>query len=79
MIIHKTENELKEKELMQAYYEHQIKEFYRDFIQNVLRQMTHDDMEFHKKFALTTLEVLLEGKPELEETILNIIINKLGD
>lgn len=41
--------------------------------------MTHDDLEFYRKFALNILEKCLEKKPEQEEVILGIIVNKLGD
>jgi len=41
--------------------------------------MSHDDLEFHRRFALNVLEELLEKKPELEERILQILVNKLGD
>ena len=45
----------------------------------MLSSFTHDDLEFYRKFGLTTLEALLESKPEMEDTILSIIVNKLGD
>ena len=64
---------------MQAYFEHQLKELYGDFILNVLKPMTHDDLEFYRKFALNALQGCLEKKPEMEDTILEIIVNKLGD
>jgi beta-xylosidase len=41
--------------------------------------MTHDDLEFYRKFALNALQGCLEKKPEMEDVILEIIINKLGD
>ena len=64
---------------MQAYYEHCIKEIYRDYVTNVLVQMTHDDLEFYRKYSLNCLEELIESKPEMEEVILSAIVNKLGD
>lgn len=45
----------------------------------MLKPLTHDDLEFYRKFSLNTLESCLERKPELEDVILGIIINKLGD
>ncbi|TNV85590.1 hypothetical protein FGO68_gene17657 [Halteria grandinella] len=66
-------------DLIQSFYEHQLKELYLAFINDVLKPMSHDDLEFHRRFALNTLEELLEKKPELEEQILNILVNKLGD
>jgi len=41
--------------------------------------MTHDDLEFYRKYSLNCLEQLIESKPEMEDTILQIIVNKLGD
>ena len=41
--------------------------------------MTHDDLEFYRKFALNCLEQLIEKKPEMEDIILGVIVNKLGD
>lgn len=46
---------------------------------DVLKPMTHDDLEFYKKYSLNVLELLLEKKPEMEDVILGIIVNKLGD
>lgn len=66
-------------ELIQAYYQHQLKELYNEFVNTVLKTLSHDDLEFYRKFALNVLESLLEKKPELEEQILQIIVNKLGD
>lgn len=45
----------------------------------VLKPLTHDDLEHYRKSALNVLEYLLESKPENEEIILEIIVNKLGD
>ena len=56
-----------------------MKEAYHEFVNNILKPLTHDDMEFCRKFALNTLEGLIEQKPELEDIILDIIVNKLGD
>lgn len=41
--------------------------------------MSHDDLEFHRKQSLNVLEHCLQSKPELEDVILSIIVNKLGD
>lgn len=56
-----------------------MKDYYNQFVTQVLQPLTHDDLEFYKKFALNVLEQLLERKPELEDLILSIIVNKLGD
>ena len=41
--------------ILQAYFEHHLKELYSDFIIGVLKPMTHDDLEFYRKFGLNTL------------------------
>lgn len=41
--------------------------------------LTKDDLEYFKKLALTILVDLISSKPEIEEVILGILINKLGD
>jgi ribosome biogenesis protein MAK21 len=56
-----------------------LKDAYREFVIDILKPMTHDDLEFYRKFSLNILELLIEKKPEMEDQILNIIVNKLGD
>ena len=58
------------KELVQALYEHQLKEHYNDYLANVLKPLSHDDLEFYRKYSLNILEHCLEKKPEQEEQIL---------
>lgn len=41
--------------------------------------MTHDDLEYYRKYALNILEQLIEKKPEMEDVILGVVVNKLGD
>jgi ribosome biogenesis protein MAK21 len=41
--------------ILRAYFEHHLKELYSDFIVGVLKPMTHDDLEFYRKFALNAL------------------------
>ena len=55
-IMNRKESEIKEKELMEAYFEHQIKELYKEFITTVLQPLTHDDLEHYKKFSLNILQ-----------------------
>jgi len=45
----------------------------------VLESLTKDDLEFFKKFSLTTLEQLLQATEMEKQRIIEIIINKLGD
>jgi hypothetical protein len=79
LITGKTFYAIREKELMQAFFEHRLRETYREFVTKILSDLTHDDLEFYKKFALNTLEQLLSNKPELESEILSLIVNKFGD
>ena len=65
--------------LLQAFYEHQVKEMYSEFVLQILKPLTHDDLEHYRKFSLNILQTLLEKKPEMEDVILQIIVNKLGD
>ena len=58
------------KELVDAYYESSLKDIYGEFISNVLKPLTHADLEFHRRYSLNILEYCLECKPELEDTIL---------
>ncbi len=41
--------------LLQAYFEHQLKELYSEYITVVLKTMSHDDLEFYRKYALNNL------------------------
>lgn len=66
-------------DLIEAYYQHCVKEIYRDFVTNVLVDLSKDDIEYYRKFALDTFVDLMAKKPEIEEVILGILINKLGD
>jgi ribosome biogenesis protein MAK21 len=58
---------ISDKSLLQAHYDHSIKELYRDYVTNTLQSMTHDDLEHYRKFSLDILAQLLSDKPELEE------------
>ena len=55
-----------------------MKELYSEYL-SVLKGLASDDLEFYRKFALNNLQGLLEKKPEQEEMILDILVNKLGD
>jgi hypothetical protein len=41
--------------------------------------LSKDDIEYYRKMALDMLVELMAKKPEIEEVILSILINKLGD
>lgn len=64
--------------ILNAYYEHRLKELYSEYI-SVLKALAQDDLEFYRKFALNALQGCIEKKPEQEELILEILVNKLGD
>ena len=64
--------------ILSAFYEHRLKELYSEYI-SVLKGLASDDLEFYRKFALNALQGCLEKKPEQEELILEILVNKLGD
>lgn len=66
-------------DLIDAYYDHCIKELYRDFVSNLLVNLSRDDLEYYRKMALDILGDLIQRKPEIEDVILSILINKLGD
>lgn len=66
-------------ELIDAYYSHCVKELYRDYVTNVLVDLSKDDLDYYRKLALDILLDLISSKPEIEDIILGILINKLGD
>ena len=65
--------------IIDAYYDHCIKEIYREYVTEILVGMTKDDVEYFRKLALDILVELIGSKPEIEEVILPIMVNKLGD
>lgn len=73
------DSKIPEYELIDAYYEHCIKEIYREFITKILEELSKDPLEFYRKQALQILLDLLCSKPEIEDIILSILINKIGD
>ena len=65
--------------IVDAYFDHCIKEIYRQFITEILVGMSKDGIESFRKLSLDILLELISSKPEMEEVILGILINKLGD
>lgn len=65
--------------MIDAYQQHCVKEIYRDFITAILVDLSKDDIEYYRKLALDIMVELMSKKPEIEEVILSILINKLGD
>jgi hypothetical protein len=43
-----------------------LKGLYEDYILNVLKPLSHDELDHYRKFALNILQALLSGKPEQE-------------
>jgi len=75
----RTEQDIPNFELIDAYIGHCIKEIYRDYVTNLLVDLSKDDLEYYRKMALDILVDLISSKPKIEELILAILINKLGD
>ena len=75
----RADTEIPNFELIEAYYDHCIKELYREYIMEVLVRLSKDDLEYFRKLGMDILVDLISAKPEIEEVILGILINKLGD
>lgn len=56
-----------------------MKEIYRDYITDVLVRLSKDDLDYFRKLSLDIMVELITNKPEIEEIILGVLINKLGD
>lgn len=59
-------------------FEDQLKKFYFQFLQ-VLEVQSHDTIPFTRKQATTQTFILLRDKPEQEQNLLRLLVNKLGD
>ncbi|ORX55432.1 CBF-domain-containing protein [Piromyces finnis] len=66
------------KHLILWYYEDSLKKLYFEFIQ-ALEEMSHDNLDFVKNKAISTIYELLVAKPEQEKNLLTLLVNKLGD
>jgi hypothetical protein len=66
-------------DLIDAYYNHCVKEMYREYVTDILTGFSKDNLEYFRKIGMDCLVFLISNKPELEELILGILINKLGD
>lgn len=75
----RTESEIPNFDLVESYFDHCIKEMYREFVTEILTGFAKDDLEYFRKVGLDVLVHLIQNKPEIEEVILTILINKLGD
>lgn len=63
--------------LLWAFEDH-LKKFYFQFLQ-VLEVQSHDTIAFTRKQATTQTFILLRDKPEQEQNLLRLLVNKLGD
>ncbi|SPO25152.1 related to MAK21 - protein required for 60S ribosomal subunit biogenesis [Ustilago trichophora] len=63
--------------LLWAFEDH-LKKFYFQFLQ-ILEVQSHDTIPFTRKQATTQIFILLRDKPEQEQNLLRLLVNKLGD
>ena len=81
MVIEKRDK-ISDEELLKCYYDHCVREVFRELVLNVLeKEMAHSDLEHYRMFAIDTLQELMgmTDAVELTENALSIIVNKLGD
>jgi ribosome biogenesis protein MAK21 len=74
----KLPNGLKEVHLMAWAYEDWLKRTYFDLLK-VLEGWCNDEVEYARNRAVTFVWELLKEKPEQEENLLRLLVNKLGD
>lgn len=60
------------------YFEDQLKQRVSLLVLR-LEKATHDTVENFKRFAMSAVAELLQSRPEQEERLLGILVNKLGD
>jgi hypothetical protein len=70
-----------DKEVLDAYYEHCIREILRDFITSVLQEMSHEELDHYRIMSLDILVELIDlaDKSEIVQTVISVIVNKFGD
>ncbi|SOV09034.1 related to MAK21 - protein required for 60S ribosomal subunit biogenesis [Ustilago sp. UG-2017a] len=59
-------------------FEDYLKKFYFQLLQ-ILQVQSHDTIPFTRKQATTQIYILLRDKPEQEQNLLRLLVNKLGD
>ncbi|XP_043228806.1 CCAAT/enhancer-binding protein zeta-like [Amphibalanus amphitrite] len=69
---------IRRRQLMLWLFEERLKSVYADFVGRV-REMSHDTLEKTRKHGVNTLSQLLVAHPELEQRLLEVLVNKLGD
>ena len=65
-----------DKEVLDAYYEHCIREIVRDFITSVLQEMSHEELDHYR---IMSLDIDLADKSEIVQTVISVMVNKFGD
>ena len=70
-----------DQEVLDAYYEHCIREIVRDFITTVLQEMSHEELDHYRIMALDILVEMTNfaDKAEIIQTVISVIVNKFGD
>lgn len=69
---------ISKRHLAYALFEAELKAVYRDFLE-VLEQCGNDSLSHFKQRAVKIMFQLLVAKPENENTLLTMLVNKLGD
>ncbi|KAK0304242.1 RNA-binding ribosome biosynthesis protein mak21 [Friedmanniomyces endolithicus] len=69
---------IEEKHLMMWAYEDWLKRMYFELLQ-ILENWCNDEVEYARSRAITYVFELLKDKPEQEENLLRLLVNKLGD
>ncbi|CAI2386621.1 unnamed protein product [Moneuplotes crassus] len=64
--------------LTRAYHENIVRSLYIEYV-DFLGKCTNDNLDYFKKLAISIVSDCLMSCPEREETLLSILINKLGD
>ncbi|OWF52318.1 CCAAT/enhancer-binding protein zeta-like [Mizuhopecten yessoensis] len=67
-----------DRKLILCWFESQLRNKYKDFI-NALDMMSKDTIPAAKQKATSTVYELLADKPEQEQLLLSMLVNKLGD
>ncbi|CAD6938388.1 unnamed protein product, partial [Tilletia laevis] len=67
-----------EKHLLVFAFEHRLKTAFFEFLL-LLEARSHDTLAFARTSAVIQISNLLSGKPEQEQNLLRLLVNKLGD
>jgi ribosome biogenesis protein MAK21 len=70
--------ELDDATLCQLYYEHLLRAIYIEYV-DLLGSWSNDNLDYFKKLAISITSDCLIDRPEREENLLSLLINKIGD